>query len=163
MTEDAPFADYPDRIRHGTAHPEIVYGRLPGWYAIQTAAGEEAVTVLHDDAGEALAVREGEPPDDAMALPVYATEGDGPPAVPTGLVFVRFADNVDAASRQAPLMDAGYEIVTTISYAPNAVWVRAISGGPAQALANLDTIEAVRDVENVEPQFLTEAHSRPGL
>lgn len=160
VTEQTRFAGYPERIRYGTAHPDVVYVRLAGWYAVHGTVDDGAATVLQDDAGEQVVVLEGEPPDDAAAIPVYAMEGGGPPAVPTGLVFVRFADGLEAASYRGTFLHAGYEIVKTLAYAPNAVWIRAASGQLAQALANLRIIETFPGVENIEPQFLIEAQRR---
>jgi hypothetical protein len=160
VPEPERFAAYPETIRHGMAHRDLVYTRVPGWYAVCLAADEEMSTTLRDRAGRPVLVLEGAPPDGVSAVPVYALGCGGPPAVPTEVVFVRFASGTDAVARRAELAKAGYEIVEVPVYAPNAAWVCAASGEPADALARLDRIETLPDVENVEPNFLVEAQRR---
>jgi hypothetical protein len=156
MTDEA-FSDYPARVRQATEHPELVYERLPDAYVEVTSTGSEASPSVPDDVG--FAVAHGQPPADCVAVPVYSL-GHGPPAVPTGRAFVRFASGVKASSREAQLQDAGFEIIEVLSYAPNAAWVQARSGDVRESLENVAAIERLADVENVEPQFLTESHRR---
>jgi hypothetical protein len=42
------------------------------------------------------------------------------------------------------------------AYAPHAAWLEAADGSLAQALGGIARLEALSDVENVEPQWLTE-------
>ncbi len=162
MPDSDRFAAYPDTVRHGTAHPDLVYERVAGWHAVRGEGDEEAAATLRDADDRPIVVREGEPPDEASARPVYAPAGGGPPAVPTEVVFVRFADGTDATARQQDLEDIGYEIVDVPVYAPNAAWIRAASGEPADALAHIERLETLAGVENVEPNFLVEAQRREG-
>lgn len=48
---------------------------------------------------------------------VYELRPDGPPAVPTGKIFPRFKEGVEAASRREEIGRAGYEIIRTPPYA----------------------------------------------
>ena len=84
--------------------------------------------------------------------------------VPSGRVFVRFAPAVTAASRRAELLKAGYRIVALPSYAPQAAWLEAADDVVAHALQGVARLEALADVENVEPQWLgmREAEPAPG-
>jgi hypothetical protein len=91
--------------------------------------------------------------------PVYESP-DGALVVPTGLVFVRFADGSSAEARRADLERAGFEIVQVPGYAPHAAWVRARSGGIAASLGRLDVLTALPGVQHVEPQMLSERVGR---
>ncbi len=163
MLKHTRFDDYPQRIRYGTERPEAVYARVPGYYAVHGrpsgAPAPGAVLLLEE---QAIAVFEGEAegPPAATLTPVYALEPNGPLAVPTGRVFVRFAEGVDVETRRDALHRAGYEVAQRLAYAPQAAWLRAHSGEPAHALANIPALEALPDVENVEPQMLTEPARR---
>jgi hypothetical protein len=86
--------------------------------------------------------------------PVYSTRG-GPLAVPTGLLFVRFAEGTAAASQRESLERAGFDLVEVPSFAPHAAWIRPSAGGIGAALRRLADVEAIPGVENVEPQMLT--------
>jgi hypothetical protein len=97
---------------------------------------------------------------DAIITPVYSLDSNGPPAVPTGLVFVRFSEQVIAKTRQSDLAQAGYEIAETVPYAPHVAWLRATDGGIAEALIRLPALEAMTDVVNFEPQMLVERRTR---
>ena len=92
----------------------------------------------------------------AKLRPVYALSPSGPLAVPTGLVFVRFSRGVLMKDKCDLLASVGYEIARSVPYAPNAAWVRARSGQVADALNGIGRLASVQDVENVEPQLVTE-------
>jgi hypothetical protein len=165
MTQNDPFFKYPSQIPVGTGRPESFYGRLAGYYAVHGrpphAPAENAVSLFQEGT---IAVFRGQPPEERdrssnPISPVYALRS-GPPAVPTGLVFVRFRDNVSAETCRNELDRAGYEIVQIPEYAPHAAWVRARSGEIAEALAGLSTLAELPDVENVEPQMLVESARR---
>jgi hypothetical protein len=81
-------------------------------------------------------------------------------AVPTGRVFIRFADDIKAGDREAEIRAAGYEVDQQVDYAPNAAWLRARSGSIADALKGIDALRKVTGVENVEPQMLMQASYR---
>jgi hypothetical protein len=92
--------------------------------------------------------------------PVYRLEPDGPLAVPTGKVFVRFKEGVEAETRRAEIEGAGYEIIQTPPYAPSSAWVRSAGGDIARSLSDIEALEKLADVENVEPQMLVERAQR---
>jgi len=96
----------------------------------------------------------------ADARPVYVLQPGGTPAVPTGLVFVRFKEGVKPNERTRDIEKAGYEIEQTLDYAPEAAWLRAKSGEIADALKGIDKLARIADVENVEPQMLMRRVSR---
>ena len=85
--------------------------------------------------------------------------GAGGLAVPTGRVFVRFADAIKIETRADELRDLGYRITQMLSYAPNAGWLEAIDGADS-ALQNIVSVEKLRDVVNVEPQLLSPRESK---
>jgi hypothetical protein len=85
--------------------------------------------------------------------PVYRRTPGGEPVVPTGRVLVRFSGGAD---RARVLRSAGYELVSTLGYAPDAVWADAIEGGVTGALSHLDELAAAPGVVNAEPELLSE-------
>jgi hypothetical protein len=91
--------------------------------------------------------------------PVYLSP-DGVLAVPTGLVFVRFAKGTSAHARRADLERAGFEIVQVPAYAPHAAWVRARTGGIAGSLAGVVELDTIPGAQNAEPQMLMERVAR---
>lgn len=87
--------------------------------------------------------------------PVYISS-DGVMAVPTGLVFVRFAEGTSAEARRADVERAGFALVQVPGYAPHAAWVRARSGGIAASLDQLAQLRTIAGTESIEPQMLME-------
>jgi hypothetical protein len=92
--------------------------------------------------------------------PVYALEPNGPFAVPTGLVFVRFKEEIKAEAQYQALASTGYTIIDIPLYAHYSAWVRHKSKDIAAALTNLSSLETLSDVVNVEPQMLTKLARR---
>ncbi len=121
-----------------------VHGRPRGMPA------DDAIFALNE--GE-IAVFRGRPPDTSQVGPVYAAP-DGPLAVPTGLIFVRFAPGTPAEERRADLERLGFELMQVPAYARNAAWVRLRGGDIAEPLARIHELLALPGVENVEPQML---------
>ena len=113
---------------------------------------EEHLTVFRRQDGAAL------PGSDAG--PVYRVTEQGPLAVPTGKVFVRFAEGQSIEDRRGDIEAAGFRIVDTLSYAPQAGWCEARSGDITDALANLATLKRISDIAAVEPQMLMERRTR---
>ena len=91
---------------------------------------------------------------DCDGAPLYEIAGSDAKATATGNVWVRFAEGIDARSRAEDLARAGYRIERVPGYAPNAAYVTADDVGTS--LANMDALRALRDVEHVEPEMLTE-------
>ncbi len=155
-----PFARYPDKVRHSTQNPKVVYVRADGLYALRGPAESRdlPLATLSAEGGEAIRVYRGATgPATARALtaapplPVYS-QGAEAYAVPTGRVLVRFADSIKAESRAADLKKLGYRIAQTLAYAPNAAWLESESG-MTDALRNIEQVERLAGVENVAPQF----------
>jgi hypothetical protein len=144
-----------------------LYVRKAGHYAVHhrptNTPAPDAVLLLEDGA---IAVFRGEPDEAAEASqvgdlsPVYGLQPSGLPAVPTGRVFVRFAEGVQAESRRQEINRTGYELVESLAYAPHAAWLRPRSGDMADALAGISRLEQLPDIENVEPQMLMESVRR---
>lgn len=161
------FAGYPTELRVGAGEKAQVYQRLPGYYAIhgarEDAGGPEPVQTFED--GD-VALFKGEPDANHPAAgagklsPVYTLHPGGSMAVPTGQVFIRFADGVNVEERREEIETAGYKIAQKLDYAPNAAWLRASSGSIAEALSGIDKLQKLKDVENVEPQMLMHAPRR---
>jgi len=121
-----------------------VHGRPRGTPA------RDAVLTLNE--GE-IAVFRGRPPETSQVGPVYAAP-DGPLAVPTGLIFVRFTPGTSAMERQADLERIGFELVQVPAYARDAAWIRLRDGDIAAPLARIPELVALPGVANVEPQML---------
>jgi hypothetical protein len=161
------FSKYPPHIRANTTSSAPLYVLKPGYYAVQQRPPDlpapDAVLLLDDGA---IAVFQGEPGEAAEAAqagglsPVYALQPSGLSAIPTGRVFIRFAEGVKAESRRPEIDQAGYELIESLAYAPQAAWLRAQSGDIADALAGIPQLEQLPDVENVEPQMLKESARR---
>jgi hypothetical protein len=156
MGESTPLQRCPARLRIGSEPPVRVYLRQDDYYALHGCppGAPTPGAELTLKSGE-IAVFRGPPPGAADRVgPVYAAE-DGPLAVPTGLVFVRFAPGTRAADRRPALEDTGFQVMQLPGYAPHACWVRPRAGGIAAALHGLIRLAALPGVEHVEPQLLT--------
>jgi hypothetical protein len=93
----------------------------------------------------------------SLAVPVYALAPGGEPAVPSGLILVRFREEIAANSRSTNLEAVGFVIRRVLSYAPHAAWVESRSSDIAAALAGIHRLELLPDIQNVEPQMLMAA------
>jgi hypothetical protein len=121
------------------------------------SAADRLVARLDDN----IAVFEGAAPTgDATGdkiFPVYRAQPSGAFAVPTGRIWVRFAEGVKAEGQQEAMEKLGFSIAESPAWAPQAAWVRASSGKIADALAAASRLKTLPDVELVEPQILTAA------
>ncbi|MCL6754726.1 hypothetical protein KBT16_28610 [Nostoc sp. CCCryo 231-06] len=159
------FSEYPEQIRVGSERTAVSYTRKPGYYAIHynqpkiVALG--AALQLNDGK---IAVFPGEPnqSEQGALSPVYTLQPNGSLAVPTGLVFIRFAEGVDVESQREVINRAGYEVAQKLLYAPHTAWLRAQSGNIADAIAGIAQLEAIPKVENIELQMLMERGLRLG-
>ena len=166
------FSEYPEQIRVGSGGTAVSYTRKPGYYAIHynqpKTVASGAVLQLNDGAmsttGYAYAVFPGEPnqSEQGTLSPIYTLQPNGSLAVPTGLVFIRFAEGVDVESQREVINRVGYEVAQSLDYAPHAAWLRAQSGNIADAIAGIPQLEAIPKVENIEPQMLMEKGLRLG-
>jgi hypothetical protein len=89
--------------------------------------------------------------------PVYRAEGvgnAGPIAVPTGRLFVRFAEGVDAENRAPALSGVGLRVEQLVEWAPHTAWCVAADGNVEHALARLSDARKLPDVVNAEPELL---------
>ncbi|HWT02908.1 MAG TPA: hypothetical protein VN256_21845 [Pyrinomonadaceae bacterium] len=157
--------DFPERLRAGTERRDTFYARAPGYHAVHYGRDEaESAGSVMTLKEEGIAVYRGDPDETSAAAapltPVYQLQPSGPLAVPTGKVYIRFAQGVEAASRREEVERAGYEIVKTSAYTPHTAWLQSNSGSIAQSLSNIHALESLADVENVEPQMLTAREAR---
>lgn len=167
MASRDPFASFPRKVRASTERSARWYVRLPGFFAVHgevPPALAPSVAFVLGEEGIAVCRGEPDPREPSVArttlTPVYALEGGGPPAVPTGLVFLRFAEGVPIAGRQAALARAGYAVTEALPYAPHAGWVRAADGGIGTSLAGITALETLPDIITVEPQMLMRSERR---
>jgi hypothetical protein len=150
----ADLSEYPKQLRASTQQPEVVYLRDDAHYAVHgKPAKGRSVVMAEGESG--IAVYAGKPK--ALSKNMTAVYRNNTAlAVPTGRVFVRFAEGVDAGAHEQLIAKAGYRIEQQLSYAPNAAWLRDADDDVACALCHIDKLEAMPDVENVEPQLLTQ-------
>lgn len=160
-------AGFPRQLRANSRPDAQTYSVVPGHYAVhgqrpdQPAPGaayylsEGTIAVFKGSPDQA----DPEPPAEKLS-PVYALMPGGSPAVPTGLVFIRFGEGTAVNARAAELERAGYEIAETLPYAPNAAWVRARSGSITDALSGITALEKLPGAESVELQMLMESARR---
>jgi hypothetical protein len=159
------FSEYPQQIRVGSLHSAVLYTRKPGYYAVHYnqpgAVAQGAILQLNEGA---IAVFSGVPhqSEKNTLSPIYTLEPNGSLAVPTGLVFIRFAEGLDVESQREAINRAGYKVEQNISYAPHAAWLRPQSGKIVDAIAAISQLEAIPNVENVELQMLMERGLRQG-
>lgn len=159
------FSEYPQQIRSGTHPSAALYSRESGYYAVHYQQPDTAApgAILQLNEG-AIAVFPGQPdePQNALQLasktgtvgPIYTLQPGGSFAVPTGLIFIRFAQGVEVDTQHEAIQNAGYEVDQSLSYAPNAAWLRASSGSLLEALKGISRLESIPHVEAVEPQML---------
>ena len=152
-------SDVPRRVRVGSDRAAF-YDRREDLYALQnTGEDERAIARVRQDARTSFAVFKGPPPSSQAAddiLPVYSAGPNGPLAIPTGRVFVRFKEGVRAEDRRDDLAALGFNFDSSPSYAPNAAWVSPVTGGAPRALERIPALETLRDVVHVEPHLLLE-------
>ena len=106
-----------------------------------------------------VAGRLGRDADGHDTLPIYRAEGSTSDAVATGTLFVQFDGQVSAARRRA-LDKAGFEIVRTAPYAPQAAWVRGRGKSASESLRLIARLRALSGVESVEPELLRQRSLR---
>ena len=94
-------------------------------------------------------------------LPIYRAAGSTGDAVATGTLFVQFTGPVTPERRHA-LDEAGFEIVRTASYAPQAAWVRGRGQSAGESLRQIARLRALPDVASVEPELLRGRSLRDG-
>ena len=152
----------PARLRVPTGSGTVEYVRVDDHHARLregAARGEPPVPVEE----ARFDVQPGRAPKRARASElgvVYRLGERGSFAVATGAVLVRFREGVAASRRAAGLARAGFAIQQVLAWAPHCAWVRAASGRAADALAGLDRLRGLPDVEAVEPQLLMARQKR---
>jgi hypothetical protein len=161
------FSDYPKKIKASTQHAENYYVLQKGMYAVHGKVPPpcKAAIMVTIEEGK-IVICKGKPDelppsvDRNTITPVYALGSGGPLAVPTGLILVRYAENITAVSQKEALQRIGYIIDQELTYAPQALWVKPANRDIAFALNNVSLLETQPHVENVEPQMLMESVRR---
>lgn len=158
---------YPQQIRFSTERADLHYERSLHYalhYSQPNSAPPESLMTMAEGT-IAIFPQEISPPrhsPDARMTAVYVLKPGNVPAVPTGLVFVRFRKGTIAPDHRIPLQEVGYTIESSPPYAPHTAWVRSTSGNIGEALAGISRLEAIPEVENVEPQMMMERRWRSG-
>ena len=153
------YTGFPADIVHSTDQPDVRYTINPDFFALPETARSSAKPVNEFD-GYRLYRSEDVQRAPAEALPVYQTAPGGSMMIPTGAVFIRFAERDDVKSRTQDIAAAGYRVTEVLPYAPNAAWVQPDSGSSRDALRLLEKLASLPGMENVAPQFVTERRRR---
>jgi len=155
---------FPASLVASREHPALRYRRVKSHFAVHGSDRpvDSTDAVMHFPA-ENIAVhasnrreRVAMAPSDSECA-VYQSSAGGALCVPTGRVYVRFAKGTRLEDNAAALNDAGYRVVRTLSYAPNAGWVIATSGDIAASLNGIGRLDALPGIEEVAPQMLGKA------
>lgn len=152
---------FPADIAHSTDRSDVQYRINTEYFALPDDAASVGKPINEFDGYRvyrAADVRAGAAP--SNAIPVYQTLPAGSLLVPTGAVFIRFAEGEDVNSRTRDIERAGYRIAEIPPYATHAAWVRAASGSVRDALLGVEKLAGLSGVENVAPQFVTQRKSR---
>ena len=163
----ALFSDYPKKFKASTQHAESHYILQEGLFAIhgEVPLACKGAIVATIEEGKTI-ICKGNPDELPASInrnvftPVYALETNGPLAVPTGLILIRYADNVIAASQKNAIQRIGYIIDQELPYAPQALWLKSANNDTAFAINNVSRLEALTDVANVEVQVLMKSARR---
>jgi hypothetical protein len=161
-TRMADFSEFPDAFPASSENAKREYRRSDTHFAVHGRKSSPGATIELNS--EKIAVypisRLSDFSEAVQSTPVYALQPGSRIAVPTGRVFVRLAPKQRFEDHADNFRKAGYEIIESVSYAPNAGWLRSAKSSIAAALAGLRQLASLPAVENVEPQMLTEAIHR---
>jgi hypothetical protein len=152
--------EYPAEVEVLSSDGRSAHYRLaPDFHARPSSAAQAGSAKLVQKLDDNFSVFQGPsfPGDLAKgnALPVYRAEPSGAFAIPTGRVWVRFKEGIDAAAKHAAIAKAGFDLEESPAWAKHAAWLRARSGNIADALSAARRLVSLGDVEHVEPQMLT--------
>jgi hypothetical protein len=167
VSEPDALSAFPQTLHASTSQPKVLYRRQPELIAIhdriEPPPGWEVVLTLDDPP---IVICRGDTRTlpstllHATLTPVYALTRRGAPAVPTGLVLVRFREGIAAAACGDAMAREGFTIHDVLPYAPSAAWVKAASGGIPASLRGIPALESLADVVNVEPQMVKRSARR---
>src|SRR5215469_1779673 len=150
-------SNYPPQIEVQSGEGQIVrYQLVPEFYARSSngphSPGERIVQRLDDR----FAIFQGQPSSGSLGegeiLPVYRAQPSGMFAIPTGRLWVRFAQSIDATQMRERVEKAGCTLEELPPWAANSAWVRASSGEVEDALAAVPVLQKSPGVEYVEPE-----------
>lgn len=157
-------SEFPRTFSVDTKPQATRYVMADGFYAVRglaNATGEpDAVFHLEEEGLTVLRKQEEAALPERRSRPVYRVGEHGPLAVPSGRVFVRFAEGQSLDRHRAEIENAGFRTVETLSYAPQAGWVEPTSGDPADAISQFEKLGHISGIEAVEPQMLMERRAR---
>lgn len=163
MKTSKRLSKFPEKIVVSEDSRDVSYLKSDDYYAVFNPEDGEGLTKVsfYLEDGR-IAVVQGKPTGEVQPSlgAVYTLGTDGPLAVPTGRVFIRFKEGDNAATHQGDIEKAGYTIEEIPVYAPHAAWLQTKNGDKALALQSISKLRALEDVEHVEPQVLMQQVSR---
>jgi hypothetical protein len=155
---------YPDQIRAGTAESAAVYDRNDEFVAVHgdpATMPAGALQLLEDETIGVFRAESLKSVSAGLRVGAVYSPAQKPSsfAVPTGRVLIRFQPGDSVAEHAAEIERAGYRIEEVLAYAPQAAWLFT-DGGIAPALRQIDQLEAITNVQLVEPQLIRAAARR---
>ena len=164
--------EFPEKIQFESGGCPVLYVRTVDYFAVRSGDGElrpDGEVAFHLEGGEISVYRCRGTGGVAAAvspelypsiLPVYRLGEQGPLAVATGAVFIRFAEGDAVEAHRSEIEQVDFRIDRGPAYATHAAWVRPSSGRVDEALVRLPDLLALPGVESVEPQMLLESARR---
>jgi hypothetical protein len=160
-------SEFPREFSVETAPQATHYTLADDYYVVSGAGvGQTDLDVeFHIEEGDLTVCRKRHdqtsfPPTTTAVGPVYRLGEHGPLAIPTGKVFVRFAEQTKLEDRQEDVERAGFRVKQILSYAPQAGWVEPRSGEIVDAISRFEELKHIPGVTAVEPQMLMESQRR---
>jgi hypothetical protein len=152
-------SDYPAEVEVRSSEGQATrYHLAPEFYARASSTPLSPDDRLVQKLDEDFVVFEGPAPASALAdgsiSPVYRAQPSGMFAIPTGRLWVRFAEGIDAEEKRGAMAKAGFNVDEAPPWAKHAAWLRASSGKIAEALSAAHHLRTLDGVEHVEPQML---------
>lgn len=152
-------SDYPAELEVRSSEGQAMrYHLAPEFYARHSSTPLSPDDRLVQRLDEAFVVFQGPAPSSAMAdgsiAAVYRAQPSGMLAVPTGRLWIRFAEGIDVEKKREAMAKAGFNVDEAPPWAKHAAWLRASSGKIADALVATQHLKALDGVEHVEPQML---------
>lgn len=152
-------SDYPAQIEVRSNEGQVVrYHLAPEFYArsskVRRSPRERVVQKLDDRFAIFHVPASSGPTAGGDILPVYRAQPSGTFAIPTGRLWVRFAEGIDAAQKREKVDKVGCSLEELPAWTASGAWVRASSGKVADALAAVAVLQKLPGVEHVEPQML---------
>ena len=155
------FDDIPESLTTKSEASEQEWLLVPEFFAQEVAANKKLETeLLRVSPHVAICSRSPETKVDGNALPVYRAGKQGPIAVASGRIFIRFSPDIKLADMEEALNELGYKIDEVSETGENAGWLWHHSKSCSDSLNNFPKLRGLKEVDAVEPQFIMQRQSK---